>query len=60
MKWAVEVRAKAENGKLITLTSVFNKKYQCEAYIKGVKEIATILDYVIVKKTNNYENKNIL
>lgn len=60
MKWAVRIKAKTENGKLITLTSVFNKKYQCEAYVKGAKEIVTVLEYVIVKKTNNYENKNIL
>ena len=47
MKWIVEVKAKSENGKLITLISTFDKKYQCEAYVRGVRQIIEILDYVI-------------
>lgn len=50
MKWTVEIKAKCENGKLIVLTATFNKRYQCEAYVKGASQIVTVLDYIITKK----------
>ena len=36
MKWTVKVKRKCDDGKIITLTSSFQKKYQCDAYIRGV------------------------